>query len=515
MEKLYNNIILPDDFASAPSDPENVPYLKNPPEVINVSVGRQLFVDDFLIDRSDLTPVYHDAVKFDGNPVLKPEARWERDGAGPAACPKSGGVWYDAKEKLFKMWYEAGWLDQMCYAYSHDGIEWIRPDLGDRTNRILKYERRPNGICNFDPPESPMYLRPDSTTFWIDDNDPDTSRRYKMFLRNPGGFMPGIIGSSPDGIHWENLTFTSGVFDRSTMFYNPFRKKWVYSIRSMWSARSRQYHECDDLFEGADWDPKKAPEWLAADKLDLPDPYIRMEPQLYNVDAVGYESVMLGMFQIFYGPENNFCGDRGIPKNTGLIPMYSRDGYNFSRPSRRTFIGSSMYRGAWDRGYVQSVGGVTIIHGDELWIYYIAFAGDERYSRLNCRNLHDMESGMYMNGATGIAKLRRDGFVSLEGKGRIETRVLEINDTKRSLHLNAVGNVRVTILTPDGESLASADFDGDSTNARLGFSEHDIMSLIGKTFRLRFDVDGALYSFGFADENGDFGGAGAAGVVGR
>ena len=204
MEKLYNNIILPDNFASAPSDPENVPYLKNPPEVISVSVGRQLFVDDFLIDRSDLTPVYHDAVKFDGNPVLKPEARWERDGAGPAACPKSGGVWYDAKEKLFKMWYEAGWLDQMCYAYSHDGIEWIRPDLGDKTNRILKYERRPNGICNFDPPESPMYLRPDSTTFWIDDNDPDTSRRYKMFLRNPGGFMPGIIGSSPDGIHWEN-----------------------------------------------------------------------------------------------------------------------------------------------------------------------------------------------------------------------------------------------------------------------------------------------------------------------
>lgn len=75
MEKLYNNIILPDDFASAPSDPENVPYLKNPPEVISVSVGRQLFVDDFLIDRSDLTPVYHDAVKFDGNPVLKPDRK--------------------------------------------------------------------------------------------------------------------------------------------------------------------------------------------------------------------------------------------------------------------------------------------------------------------------------------------------------------------------------------------------------------------------------------------------------
>ncbi len=48
MEKLYNNIVLEDDFAKDMSDAPSVPYLKNPPEVINVSVGRQLFVDDFL-----------------------------------------------------------------------------------------------------------------------------------------------------------------------------------------------------------------------------------------------------------------------------------------------------------------------------------------------------------------------------------------------------------------------------------------------------------------------------------
>ena len=46
IEKLYNNIILEDDFARKSSDPDNVPYLIHPPEVINVSVGRQLFVDE-------------------------------------------------------------------------------------------------------------------------------------------------------------------------------------------------------------------------------------------------------------------------------------------------------------------------------------------------------------------------------------------------------------------------------------------------------------------------------------
>ena len=90
MEKLYNNILLPDNFADAPNDASHVPYLENPPAVMDVTVGRQLFVDDFLIDRTDLTPEYHKAVKYEGNPVLKAETPWEI-AHSPVACPKSGG----------------------------------------------------------------------------------------------------------------------------------------------------------------------------------------------------------------------------------------------------------------------------------------------------------------------------------------------------------------------------------------------------------------------------------------
>ena len=101
MEKLYNNIVLPDSFADNPSDAQNVPYLLNPPEVIDVTVGRQLFVDDFLIEETDLESEYHKAEKFEGNPVLKAEMPWEIE-QSPVACPKSGGVWYDEEEKIFK-----------------------------------------------------------------------------------------------------------------------------------------------------------------------------------------------------------------------------------------------------------------------------------------------------------------------------------------------------------------------------------------------------------------------------
>ena len=77
MEKLYNNIILRDGFTDNMSDATDIPYLKNPPEVIDVSVGRQLFVDDFLIEETNLRPEYHKAKKFEGNPVIYPEKPWE------------------------------------------------------------------------------------------------------------------------------------------------------------------------------------------------------------------------------------------------------------------------------------------------------------------------------------------------------------------------------------------------------------------------------------------------------
>ena len=117
--------------------------------------------------------------------------------------------------------------------------------------------------------------------------------------------------------------------------------------------------------------------WLSTDEKDEPNPYIGIKPQLYNVDCIAYESIIIGMFQAHYGPSNEVCEEKGIPKITQLQVMYSRDGYHFSRPCREALIPASMYKGAWDRGYVQSVSGGLIICGDELRIYYTAFAGDE------------------------------------------------------------------------------------------------------------------------------------------
>lgn len=510
MERLYNNILLQDDFWGKPSDAQHIPYLENPPTIIDVSIGRQLFIDNFLIEETDLQPYFHKAIKYEGNPILFAQVPWEIE-QSPVAAPKSGGVWYDEEDHLFKMWYEGGWLRHMCYAVSRDGINWKRQDLGivPKTNIILPYdgyspEKYSSGLD---------YLRPDSTTVFIDYDCPK-EEKYKLFMRNPGETGPGIVAISADGIHFHHFGYTSNVDDRSTVFYNPFRKKWVYSIRSAFeqkgsaSIRIRKYRECDDFLQGANWEPCDSHFWLQCDELDKPNPYIGESPQLYNVDCIGYESIMLGMFQIHYGPNNRICEEHGVPKMTELIPMYSRDGYHFSRPNRECIVNASMYRGAWDRGYVQSVGGVAIIHHDELWIYYAGFAGDEHFA-----NQSWITNGIYRNGATGLAKIRRDGFISLHGNGSVLTRKMTFSQ-KTSFHINAKGSVWAEVLDECGNNLGKTNtFSGDSTNAELRIEKLNVADLNDRVLRLRFYVQGDLYSFGFADKTGDFGGAHAAGCV--
>ena len=96
----------------------------------------------------------------------------------------------------------------------------------------------------------------------------------------------------------------------------------------------------------------------------------------------------------------------------------------------------------------------------------------------------------------------------MNGNGTLTTRKMTFCG-KESFFINAVGEV-----SADGKLLAKSNtFSGDSTKAFLDFDGFDIKSLNNKIFRLRFNVSGKLYSFGFADKNGDAGGAHAAGRV--
>ena len=62
-EVLYNGIELPAEWpphiVSLPDLPAKPPYLVSPPAVIPIDVGRQLFVDDFLVEQTTMTRRFH------------------------------------------------------------------------------------------------------------------------------------------------------------------------------------------------------------------------------------------------------------------------------------------------------------------------------------------------------------------------------------------------------------------------------------------------------------------------
>ena len=490
-ERLYNGIVLPEAWPPRDIDPRDtapmaVPYLESRPAVVPIDIGRQLFVDDFLIESTDLARVFHMPKKYEGNPVLRPETELERNpGGNAAAVPKSGGVWWDPTERVFKMWYEAGWIHTICYATSKDGLTWDRPalDVKPGTNQVL-----------------PADLTPDSWTVVPDWDAKDPQQRYKMFLRSPGGTMPGVSMTSPDGIHWTHRVATGITGDRSTMFYNPFRKKWVYSLRSMFRGRSRHYWETDDFLTGAKWKPGEPVAWAAADRDDPKDPVIGQTPQLYNLDAVAYESLMLGFFEIHRGPENNVCEKTGLPKITELTFAYSRDGFHWHRPDRRAAIAAER-RDVWDRGYMQSVGNLCCVHGDKLWFYYSAFQGDSQKTGGDW-----LANGMYDRGATGVAFLRRDGFASMDAgakPGTLTTRPIRFGGSHLFVNVGASrGELRAEVLDEAGVPIEPFTLENcrpiraDSTLEAVRWTAGSLASLGGRTARIRFTLcDGSLYAF--------------------
>jgi hypothetical protein len=496
-ERLYNGILLtkpwPPRMADYPDNPVTPPYLTSPPEVISIDVGRQLLVDDFLVAQTTLKRTFHLPDYHPANPVLKPDRAWESAGRGPMAMPFSDGVWYDFQDRLFKMWYYAGHGGgATCYAISKDGIHWEKPELDvvPGTNIVYKGSR-------------------DSGTVWLDDNAPRPEERFKMALY-AGTFL---LFRSPDGIHWTKVSEGGKTGDRSTFFYNPFRQRWVFSLRSGGRlGRSRHYWETSDFFSfgNAAWDRGEVVPWVASDSADWKRDDLKTRPQLYNLDAVAYESILLGLFSVWRGDyrstppteEARQLQQQGRPKQNSVCVGFSRDGFHWDRPDRRPFCPCSETKGDWNWGNVQSVGPGCLVMGNKLYFYVSGRAGK---SFPSCSNA---DAG----GSTGLAILRRDGFASLDAADQedaLTTRPVRFQG--KHLMVNAdvdQGQLQVEVLDEQGQPIAPwikpncQPIRQDKTLIRVAWQgARDLSSLAGKPVRFRFHLrNGSLYSFWVSPE---------------
>ena len=502
-EILYNGIEIPKQWPPKSQDPASaepmqVPYLQNPPQLIPINTGRQLFVDDFLIESTNLTRVFHQAQKWAGNPVFTAQGQNElHPSDGLAAGQKAvtylghGGVFYDPAERHFKMFYTAGWRGGLALATSQNLVNWYRPELGIAGENLVL-------------PPGRLWAGGDNS-IWLDLNAQISSGRFK-FMTDRGmedKVRTHTLHTSENGLLWSQGVPTGGAGDYCSFFYNPFRKTWVYSIKRNERGRARYYSESKDFIKGADWEG--AVFWTGADRLDAPDPIIKNEPQLYSLNAVAYESIMLGEFYILLGPSNKICNEGKFPKITEIKLGFSRDGFHWSRPDRTAFIRPTQKEGDWDRGYLHGTTGVCLVMGDEIWFPYTGYSGIAP----------DGSRGMYTGASIGMAKLRRDGFASMEAKsskGTLTTRPVTFNGQHFFVNIDCPeGELKVEILDVNNQVIAPFSsinckpVKGDKTLQIVTWQgSTDLSSLKGKPVKFRFELtNGKLYSFWVSrDESG-------------
>lgn len=107
---------------------------------VDVSVGRQLFVDDLLVESVDgVVRCWNHPTKI-AAPFVWPEsgaAPKRVDGSSGArpgeavnlTCATDGGLWWDPTRRKFRLWYNVDWLGD-CAAFSR----------GDSTKKELRFK---------------------------------------------------------------------------------------------------------------------------------------------------------------------------------------------------------------------------------------------------------------------------------------------------------------------------------------------------------------------------------------
>ncbi len=76
---------------------------------------------------------------------------------------------------------------------------------------------------------------------------------------------------------------------------------------------------------------------------------------IYNLDAMPYESIMLGFFSVWQGRLNDVCSKDNVIKRNQIMVGYSRDGYSWQRDDMNPFMAVSDNRADWNNGNLQSV----------------------------------------------------------------------------------------------------------------------------------------------------------------
>ena len=490
-------------------------------KALQLTSKRQLFIDTYLIEKMEgLRQTFHQPTKLPSNPVLFADQSWESFSlfinGGPA-------VTYDHETKSFEVWYftytavdkQSKFKEAFvpAYASSKDGIHWKKPLLG-------LVERNGSKKTNLLPWES--QIPQGGTNVLLDAREPNPERRYKSVYYsyvsgNQRANSEGLYASfSSDGLHWQDFpenpvlsrhivgdTHTLLGWDEQAQRYVGFFRPahtFAGGVRVIGRSESRDFIHWTE------------PGKQIVLKPDAQDP---KGTEFYGMPVMCYEGIYAGLLWIYHNdphwpwPKETIINDDKLSRNQQTVDTqltFSRDGIQWERSANREPFLPLGTVGTWDDGCIYPT--TPLVVGDEIWIYYGGF--NVRHTRESLSSLGKIVEGKRKAAAVGLAKLRLDGFVSIDGgakEGTLLTKPFTFSGDDLWLNLNAArGSVFVEVLDQElrplpGFTKAQA-ITRRTNSVRQPIrwkSGSSLSSISGKPIRLKFYLSNAeLYSFWFS-----------------
>jgi hypothetical protein len=453
---------------------------------LEIGVGPQLFLDDYLIDRLEGLERRTESPERLEGPVL--------DSKTFGCTQPYVSVTHDRERHRFRLWYNHG--PAVWHAESEDGVRWANP-------RVAWDLPRSYGASLVDDGERAR----------------EPERRYKLANwqatrareDRPGDDGGMYVGFSPDGFRWTahdgnpvlptwpegyDKPTRHGVGDIVDVYYDPLSKLYgaavkVHAVAEDGLAPGPRAGKGIRRLVGLSTSPDFL-RWERPRRIFAPDEQDDGLLEFYGMGALHVRgSLRIGLVRVL---RDDLPCDPGGPRD-GIgysVLATSRDGLTWQR-RREPFLGRDPGRGTWD--HAMSWIGAVVPVGDEVFFYYGGYARGHKVEAATERQI-------------GLARMKRDRYLALaptDNEGRLVTRPFLVPGDRLTINARATrGTGLVRLLDQEGKPLnelgapdASA-LDGDVLDGEVRWPG-PLERLRGRPVRLEFRLRGAeLFGFEFA-----------------
>jgi hypothetical protein len=436
-----------------------------------------LLVDDYhIMYRSGTHRRLLPLTKYAKNPILQGHVKpWE-------VAIGWNSTYYDAQKGIYKLWYQAysgpdakdrkkGCV--ICYAESHDGVNWDRPSLNLYSYNDIK--------------DTNIVLLGNGGHSWnygasvvVTPDDPVKSRRYKLayfdWSFQGGQEYPGLcVAFSEDGIHWQKhseaplLHAAYGDFGEPVPYEDEKNRPWSVPMAisdafyALYDPKAHAYAIYSKVWidrpDGGMFWKHAVARTQSKDFIHWSKPELVLTPDDRDPDWLEFHAP-----PVFYYNDCYFALLQDLHREVGggIIDVElatSRDGIHWERPFRDTMF---LTRGKGDQFDSKSLflNPNPALLADEFRFFYAGYSagatgGDDSH----------LVSGM------GMATMKRDRFAVIQPTGHVGQITLNPIDLTgiSEITVNAdasSGTVRVEIL--------------DSNELRVhGFAHEDSVPIRG------------------------------------